>query len=176
MLSSLGYCFFSHPEICSGDQSRISLLATMLRNSLFRQANIFSDATPSSRLADPHHGRDRQVGHHGARLPGSRWRPLDPGLCAIAKIEEPQAIPREMSSRSATVSANRERRRSRWRNPSARQQHGTNPAMRFARARRSHAATVPSSSDSKSHASRSQKALTSSLVSYQHHLYNSDLH
>jgi hypothetical protein len=31
-LSSLGYRFFSHPEICSGDQSRISLLATMSRN------------------------------------------------------------------------------------------------------------------------------------------------
>jgi hypothetical protein len=32
MLASSGYRVFSHPEICSGDQSRISLLATMLRN------------------------------------------------------------------------------------------------------------------------------------------------
>src|SRR5579863_5066143 len=28
----IGYAIFSHPEICSGDQSRISLLATMFRN------------------------------------------------------------------------------------------------------------------------------------------------
>ena len=32
MLSLLGYWIFSHPEICSGDQSRISLLATIVRN------------------------------------------------------------------------------------------------------------------------------------------------
>ena len=32
MLSSSGYWIFSHPEICSGDQSRISLLATILCN------------------------------------------------------------------------------------------------------------------------------------------------
>jgi hypothetical protein len=31
MLSSAGYWIFSHPEICSGDQSRISLLATTFR-------------------------------------------------------------------------------------------------------------------------------------------------
>ncbi len=29
MLGSSEYWVFSHPEICSGDQSRISLLATM---------------------------------------------------------------------------------------------------------------------------------------------------
>jgi len=28
----IGYWIFNHPEICSGDQSRISLLATMFRN------------------------------------------------------------------------------------------------------------------------------------------------
>ena len=32
MLSSSGYCILSRPEICSGDQSNISLLATMFRN------------------------------------------------------------------------------------------------------------------------------------------------
>jgi len=35
MLGSSGYRFFSHPEICSGDQSRTSLLATMFRNLRF---------------------------------------------------------------------------------------------------------------------------------------------
>jgi hypothetical protein len=32
MLSFLGYLFFNHPEICFGDQSRISLLATIVRS------------------------------------------------------------------------------------------------------------------------------------------------
>jgi hypothetical protein len=32
MLPSSGYSVFSHPEICSGDQSKISLLATISRN------------------------------------------------------------------------------------------------------------------------------------------------
>ncbi len=32
ILLSSGYRIFSHPEICSGDQSRISLLATILCN------------------------------------------------------------------------------------------------------------------------------------------------
>src|SRR5271163_3709222 len=31
MLGSSGYRFLSHPEICSGDQSRVSLLATISR-------------------------------------------------------------------------------------------------------------------------------------------------
>ena len=30
--ASLGYWFFNHPEICSGDQSKISLLATISRS------------------------------------------------------------------------------------------------------------------------------------------------
>jgi hypothetical protein len=34
VLSLLGYRLFSHPEICSGDQSRISLLATIIRSFL----------------------------------------------------------------------------------------------------------------------------------------------
>jgi hypothetical protein len=32
MLGSAGYWVFSHPEICLGDQSKISLLATMFHN------------------------------------------------------------------------------------------------------------------------------------------------
>jgi hypothetical protein len=34
VLSLLGYRLFSHPEICSGDQFRISLLAPIIRNFL----------------------------------------------------------------------------------------------------------------------------------------------
>jgi hypothetical protein len=40
----------------------------------------------------------------------------------------------------------------------------------------SHAATVPPSTDSKRHASRSQKVQIVVLASCQHHLYTSDLH
>jgi hypothetical protein len=40
----------------------------------------------------------------------------------------------------------------------------------------SHAAIVPPSSGSKRHASRSQKAQTAFLASYQHHLHRADLH
>jgi hypothetical protein len=32
MLSFLGYRIFNHPEICSGDQSRINLLAMIVRS------------------------------------------------------------------------------------------------------------------------------------------------
>ena len=35
MLLSSGYCVFSHPEICSGDQSNTSLPATISRNLRF---------------------------------------------------------------------------------------------------------------------------------------------
>ena len=41
---------------------------------------------------------------------------------------------------------------------------------------RQHAATVPPSSGSKRHTSRSQKAQTASLASCQSHLYRADLH
>src|SRR5438445_13716289 len=57
ILSSLGYWVVSHPEICSGDQSNSSLLATMFRNlrvtarrhCLGRKAD--SQALPSASLA-----------------------------------------------------------------------------------------------------------------------------
>ena len=76
-----------------------------------RLADISSVARPKPKLVDLRHGRDRQDGHHGERPPGSRWRPHDPVRRAISRIDEPEAIPREMSSRSARVSASRERRR-----------------------------------------------------------------
>ncbi len=41
MLSLLGYRLFNQPEICSGDQSRISLRATISRSFLFgKQAGL----------------------------------------------------------------------------------------------------------------------------------------
>ena len=56
MPSSSGYCVFSHPEICSGDQSRISLLATISRNLRLWQEGTSSAARPTPRLGHPPRG------------------------------------------------------------------------------------------------------------------------
>src|SRR5215510_3519354 len=76
MLSSSGYWVFSQPEICFGDQSSISLLATMFRN--FR---LIERRQRLGRKADCQLRRrldwlDTQDGHHDVRPPGSRSIPL----------------------------------------------------------------------------------------------------
>src|SRR5882757_8432486 len=108
MLSSSGYCVFSHPEICSGDQSNTSLLATIFRNLRLLARRHLLGRSPDPRPGYPHRGRDRPPWRVTSRLTvdAARPRPL-----AIVRIDEPEAIPREMSSRSAKVSAMRERRR-----------------------------------------------------------------
>ena len=78
--SPSGYGVFSHPEICSGDQSRISLLATMFRNLRFTARKLSSVAKPMRRLGDPPHGPDKQDGHHGERPPDSLSRLRDRGV------------------------------------------------------------------------------------------------
>src|SRR5580704_5777249 len=109
-LSSSGYWVFSHPEICLGDQSRISLLATMFRNfrwmerrqRLGRKADC--QASPSAGLA-------RYAGRPPCRAT-SRLT-VDTARCkhlAISRIDEPEASPRgahasvlpEQSHRDAT--------------------------------------------------------------------------
>ena len=67
ILSFWGYRIFNHPEICSGDQSRISLLATIVRSfpwvaTLGRRAA----SRPGSRL----HWLDRVDARRGAPPPG----------------------------------------------------------------------------------------------------------
>src|SRR3954463_14873466 len=57
MRSSAGYCSLSHPATCSGDQSKLNLLATMLRSLPFRASaqrfgrNADSQATLSASVA-----------------------------------------------------------------------------------------------------------------------------
>ncbi len=111
MLSFSGYRIFNHPEICSGDQSRLSLLATIVRNFpwLARRHVL-------GRRADSQAWESASLARYSGRPP---WRAtsrltVDAARCnslAISRIYEPEAIPREMSSRSASVSVPSERRR-----------------------------------------------------------------
>ena len=103
MLSLLGYRLFNQPEICSGDQSRISLLATIVRSFLWLAKGKPWAAELTSRPAD----RPRRLGSADGRRavppPGSRRRSRRSSP-AISRIDEPEAMPSEMSSRSANVS------------------------------------------------------------------------
>ena len=151
MLSSSGYWIFSHPEICSGDQSRISLLATMFRNLRLTASRHFFGRKAESQAGHPHHGRDRPDGHRGEKSPGSLWRPLDPVVEQSHEAANPEAIPREMSSRSAKRERQPRAATSGGRNASARQQHTRECSYAACQRRaQSHAATVPPSSGSKS--------------------------
>jgi len=111
MLPSSGNSCFSHPAICSGDQSRLSLRATIT-------CNLGCTAS--------RHGFGRRASFHAcasASVARYRWRPPwramsrltvegdRPIPAAIWRIEVSAAMPREISSRSASVSARRERRR-----------------------------------------------------------------
>src|SRR4030095_10168859 len=94
MLSSSGYWVFSQPEICFGDQSRISLLATTFRNfrlmerrqRLGRKADC--QASSSARLA-------RYAG--GPPCRATSRLTVDTGRCkhlAISRSDAPEASPR----------------------------------------------------------------------------------
>ena len=85
---------------------------------------------------------------------------------AISRNVEPEAIPREMSSRSERVSASRERRRATGGIPPRGNNKQRMELCGLSKARPISAATVPPSSDSRCHASRSQKVQTVSLASY----------
>src|SRR5258707_11990649 len=110
-LSSLGYWVFNHPETCSGDQSNSSLLAT-------------TSCCCSWRASGQGFGRNADFqAWSSASLPRYSERPpcrptsrltVDAARSrcwAILRIDDPQAIPREMSSRSGNVSTRSERRR-----------------------------------------------------------------
>jgi hypothetical protein len=96
---------------------------------------------------------------------------------AISRIDKPEAIPREMSSRSASVSASRERRRAAGGMPPRGNNTERMQLLWLVKKRvQSQAATAPPSTASKRHASRSLKAQIVVLASCQHHLYTADLH
>src|SRR5580692_5342226 len=109
MLSSWGYWFFRHPEICSGDQSRISLLATTFRSFTWidrRQrlgGRADSQAWWSASWAR-YSGRPPWRATSRLTVDAARSKPF-----AISRIDEPEASPREMSSRSTAVSTRSER-------------------------------------------------------------------
>ncbi len=95
MLSSSGYWVFSQPEICFGDQSSISLLATMFRN--FRLIEEGGVLGPQGRLpenADPMTGSIPRT----ATMTCDRQLTVDTARSkhlAISRIDEPEASPRE---------------------------------------------------------------------------------
>src|SRR6266852_5223780 len=125
MLSSSGYWIFSHPEICSGDQSNISLLAT-----IFCNLTWIASKQRLGRKADSQASESASLARYSERPP---WRATSrltvdatrSRRLAISRIDEPQASPREISSRSRSVSARSERRRT----------AGTNPPYRDTRQR-----------------------------------------
>src|SRR5277367_4697573 len=154
MLSSSGYWVFSQPEICLGDQSSISLPATMSRNfrlmerrqRLGRKADC--QAAPSAGLA-------RYAGRPPCRAT-SRLT-VDTARCkhlAISRIDEPEASPRgahaavlpERSHRDATLPHE-------W---------SYGPCQKRDR---SHAGSGPPSNDATHRSSAPRKAQTVSLVS-----------
>src|ERR1700733_590791 len=102
---------FSHPEICSGDQFRISLRATIVRSSLRRASKH-----GLGRRADFQAWWSALLARYRGRPP---WRAtsrltVEAARCkllAISRIDEPEAMPRETSSRSASVRVRSERRR-----------------------------------------------------------------
>src|SRR5450755_1224949 len=105
MLSSSGYWKLSQPATCSGDQSKANLLATMLRNFPFRASkqdlgrSPDSQATLSALLARE---APRPPCLEISRLTVDAARPI---RSAIERPDSPEAIPRELSSRSTNVSA-----------------------------------------------------------------------
>jgi hypothetical protein len=111
MLSFWGYRIFSHLEICSGDQSRISFTGND-RSQLHmdgKKARLGSQSRLPG-LMICFIGSIEWTPAVARHLPAHRLRsPLQP--LAISRIDEPGGIPREMSSRSASVSVRSQRRR-----------------------------------------------------------------
>jgi hypothetical protein len=117
--SSLGYFSFSHPEIDSGDQCRSNLLTAISRNGswisrrhgLGPQSQRLGFEEPTPRLRNQLCSPDTQNGHHAVRPPDSPSTQLGSGVWQSHDIDEPQAMPQEISSRSVRVSTCDERRR-----------------------------------------------------------------
>src|SRR5580704_10426457 len=164
MLSSSGYWVFSQPEICFGDQSRISLLATMSRNLtlLERRQRLGRKAACQ---ASPSAGLARYAGRPPCRATSrltvdtARSKHL-----AISRIDEPEASPREISSRSRSVSARSARRRTEQSHRDATPDNEWRNVLCQKRAR-SHAASALPSNDATPRVSAPPKTQTVSLVS-----------
>src|SRR5215218_7672537 len=103
--SSSGYSLLSQPEICSGDQSALSFSATKSRRRSFTESRhllgrrALCQAFSSALVA-------RYVLRPPLRFTSLQTVEADrPSRAAIARRDSPVASPREISSRSAGVSA-----------------------------------------------------------------------
>ena len=124
MLSSWDTGFFSQPEICFGDQSRLVYSprcpATLLQG---QQAKLGPPGRlPGSRC--PLDWLDTRNSHHDVRPPGSRSTPL-----ALNIWRSHGSIP----SRSPSVSARSERRPDGGSNPTGTRHQATNGRMLLAK-------------------------------------------
>ena len=110
-LSSAGNSRLSHPEICSGDQSRAGFSITRHRSSGWsaRRHGFGRGANSQARASAP-------VARYEPRPP---WRAASrltvdgehPKLAAMRRIDCPAAIPREIASRSSSTSTTGPRQR-----------------------------------------------------------------
>src|SRR6202795_1479320 len=162
-LSSWGYSVFNHPEICSGDQSNNSLLATISCSCSWRASrqgfgrNADFQAWSSASLA---RYAERPPCRATSRLTVDTAR----SRCwAIVRSAAPEASPREISSRSGSVSARSERLPEQTHRNAPPDSESTNAPCR--RRARSHAATVPPSTGPTARSSAPQKAQTVYLAS-----------
>jgi len=111
ILWSSGYRVLQPSGYLLGDQSSISLLATMSRTLRFTARRHLFGRMAETQLGDLHHGhgrQDRPPWRATSRPTVETARSRRP---AMSRVDKPEAIPREMSSRSASVSASHERRR-----------------------------------------------------------------
>src|SRR5665213_567048 len=111
MLLSSGNPNLSHPAICSGDQSKLNLPATT-----FCRLAFMPSLHCLGRLACSHACESASDARYLFRPPLRAISRLTvegalPIMIAICRIDALAAMPREISSRSARLSARRERQR-----------------------------------------------------------------
>jgi len=165
MLSSSGYWVFSQPEICFGDQSRSVYSQRCSATSRGWKEGSAWAARPTARLLRPLDWLDMQGGHHDVATSRLTVDTAASKHLAISRFDAPEASPREISSRSRSVSARSARRRYCRSNPTVTRHQTTNGGMSLPKARRSHATSAPTSNDATHRSSAPLKAQTVSLVS-----------
>jgi len=162
MLSSSGYWVFSQPKNLLGDQSRISLLATMFRDFRWMERRQRSGLKADCQASRPLDWLDIPDGHPcraTSRLTVDTARSKH---LAIPRIDEPAASPRKISSRSRSVAHAVVLPEQSHHDATLHHEWSYGPCQKRGR---SHAASAPPSNDATRRSSAPLKAQTVSLVS-----------